>query len=157
MFEVGILRNAMFLPQCEEQELPLYELCILISKIILLLARSSVLIHMPLIVSTFILQRPTPNLKESHGHPRTHFCKLNALIPSPNENVMSYLDTIFNILESDDTIANFLVRSCGFSRRKKVLQDLDYPFTEWCAEVFEDEMRIRFADGPLAGIGKIMT
>ena len=59
---------------------------------------------------------------------------------------MARLDAVFDVLESHNSTANFLVASHGFSRWKKMFEDLDNPLPERSSEIFEDEMRIRFRD-----------
>ena len=56
---------------------------------------------------------------------------------------MSDFYTVFDVLESNDSVAHF-VRSV--SRREDVLEDLDDSSAKGGREAFEDEMWVRFRD-----------
>ncbi len=72
---------------------------------------------MPLHIALLVIQRPRPNLKQPHAHPGTHLRQLHRLKPSLDENVMADLDSVFDILERDDAVADF---GCGFAGREEV-------------------------------------
>lgn len=52
------------------------------------------------------------------------------------------LYAVLNVLERHNSIADFLICGCRFSRWKEVFKYLRDPFAEGCVEILEDEMGI---------------
>jgi hypothetical protein len=112
------------------------------SQIILLPTRSRVLIESPFHITIFVLQCSSPDLKTPHRHSRPNLRELDALIPGLDEYMVSYLDTVFDILESDDSASNLgFVRNC-FSGRENMFQYLHNTKPKLRSEAFENKMRI---------------
>ena len=91
------------------------------SQIVLLPACPRILIHMPFGIATLTFERSTSNLEQPHCHPRPYLCQFYALIACPNKYMMSNFNTVFNVLESYNSVANFLVCRRCFSRGKEML------------------------------------
>jgi len=85
------------------------------SQIILLLTRPSILIQTPLHIAILILQRPTPNLKTPHRHPRPHLRQLDTLISCLHKHMMADLDAILDVLERHHSAAQLRLVGDGFS------------------------------------------
>lgn len=59
---------------------------------------------------------------------------------------MSYFYTVLDVFECHHSVAHLLIGSCSISGREKVLQYLRHSFTKRTIEIFEDEVRVGFAD-----------
>ena len=70
--------------------------------------------------------------------------------------MMSDFDTVFNVLESHNSVADFLICGRCFSRGKEMLQYLHNSFAKGRVKVFKDQVRIRFADSAFAGVRDIV-
>ena len=78
-------------------------------------------------------------------------------MPCHNENVMSDLDTILDILERNNSASKLRpVRAC-FSGWEYVLQYPNYSKSQFGRETVEDEMGVGFAHSPPRAIGNIMA
>lgn len=124
------------------------------SQIVLLLARSRVLVHVPLYISVLVLCCALPDLEQAHRHSWTDFCQLDALVARLDEDMVSHLYAVFDILECDHSGTQLRT---AFSWREQMLQNLQYTLTELCCETLEDEMRIAFADCSTRGVGNIVS
>jgi hypothetical protein len=86
-------------------------------QVLLLPSRPRVLVKMPFHIPLLIIQRPCPNLEQSHAHPRSHFGQLNRLETCLDKDVMSHLDRILDVLERDNAVTD-LCR--GFAGREEM-------------------------------------
>jgi len=84
-------------------------------QILLLPSRPRVLVEMPLNIPLLIVQRPRPNLKQPHAHPRSHLRQFHRLVPCLDKNMVPDLDRILNVLERDDAVSYF---GGGFAGRE---------------------------------------
>ncbi|KAI6749192.1 hypothetical protein HG531_008139 [Fusarium graminearum] len=101
----------------------------MILQIVLLLGGSCILREMPLDVAVLIFEGATSDFEWSHRHSWADLGQFDTVISCPHENVVSDFNAILDVLESNDSVANFVLARDGFSRRKDVLQDLDYALT----------------------------
>ena len=59
------------------------------SQDIFFLAGPCVLVHMPFGVPVLVLQRPSPDFKEPHRHPRAHFREFHTLVTRSDEDMVA--------------------------------------------------------------------
>lgn len=112
---------------------------------------------MPFDVAILVFQCPTTDLKDSHCHPWTNLCQLDAIVPGPHKDVMSYLDTVLDIFKGDYSVADLVFASNRLPRWEKVFQDLHNSLAQTCRETVKDQVRVRFADRPANASGDIVT
>ena len=111
---------------------------------------------MPFRIAIFTFQGPPSNFEQPHCHPRPHLCQFYALIACPNKHMMSNFDTVFNVLESHNSVADFLICGRCFSRREEMLYYLHNSFAKGRVEVFKDQVRIRLANSAFASARDIL-
>jgi hypothetical protein len=107
---------------------------------------------MPLNIPLLIIQRPRPNLKQPHTHPRPHLGQLDRLEARLDKNMVAHLDSILNILKGDNAVSDF---GRGFAGWEEVFEDLYAALAELGAEAFEDEVRVGFRDCAARGVGDV--
>ena len=69
-------------------------------QIVLLPPRPRVLVQVPLDIALLVVQRAGPDLKQPHAHPRPDLRQLDGLEARLDEDVMSHLDRVLDVLES---------------------------------------------------------
>ena len=111
---------------------------------------------MPLIVSILVLKRTSSDLEQSHGHSWTNFRKLDALIPSSDKDMMPDLNTVLDVFERHNPVANLLIRRSSLTWREQMLQYLFCSLAQFGVEVFEDKMWVRFANRTPACIWEVV-
>lgn len=127
------------------------------SKIILLLCRSRILIHMPFNITALLCQCAAANLEQAHRHPGPHLGQFDRLPARAHKHVMSHFNAVGQILKRHDTATDFLTGSRGFAWGEQMLKDLHYTFAERGVEVVEYEVRVRFRDSAAGGRWQVMT
>jgi len=127
------------------------------SQVILLPCCPGVLIQTPLDVAISVFQGTVSYFKTSHCHPRTHLSQFDSLIARPNKNVVSYFDVVLNVLEGNNSASQSGSFGNRLSGREDMLQNLNYPLAQSGCEPFEDEVRIRLANGPTRAVRDIMA
>lgn len=69
--------------------------------------------------------------------------------------MMSDLNAVFDVLESDDSASELGLIGDGFSRWKDMFEYLYYSQSKLGCESFEDQMWIGFADGSFRAVRNI--
>ena len=64
---------------------------------------------MPFSVARLAFQCSPSDFKETHRHSRADFRELDALVTSSYEHMVANLDAVFNVFESHDPVAHFLI------------------------------------------------
>ncbi|KAI5301875.1 bifunctional tryptophan synthase trp1 [Ascosphaera pollenicola] len=85
---------------------------------------------------------------------KANLSQLHALISSLDENVMTHLYAVLDVLKGDDSIAEFAI---SLTRWENMLEDLHHTLTKFCSEPLEDDMRITFRNGAPGSVGDICS
>ena len=97
---------------------------------------------MPFRIPALALQCPTPYFEQSHSHSRSHLRQFDTLISRSYEDMVSYFDTILNVLECNNSVADLLVGSSSLAGWEKVLEYLNHSLAKRTVKVFKDEVRV---------------
>lgn len=74
----------------------------IVSQIVLLLARTRVLVEMPLDVTVLVVQGPASYLERPHAHPGANLAELAGIVRSADEHMVPHLDDVVDVLEGDN-------------------------------------------------------
>lgn len=83
---------------------------------------------MPLDITFFVFQGAASDFEKPHGHSRSDFGQLYALIARSHKNVVSHFNTVLDVFESNHPVADLLVCSCSLAWRENMFEDLAYAF-----------------------------
>lgn len=112
---------------------------------------------MPLNIPVFVLKRTATDLEGSEAHTRPYLAELTGVIRCLDEHVMSDLDNIIHVLESNNSATLWFALS-RWQRWKEVLEDLHNSLANWRGEalkqlmsaiIFVQRHKTAFQDGTL--------
>jgi hypothetical protein len=128
-------------------------------QILLLPACPGILVEVPLDIAFLILQRPCSDLEKPHAHSGTDLRQLNSLVARLDKDMVSHFDRVFDVFESVNSLALGMGSDSGVSDLryysvshlcralpwwKEMLEDLNYPLAEFCAEPLEYQVWVTF-------------